>query len=56
MAQHLVWISGKETVGGWVVCEMVKGEHECTHRLPGSVPTGISNSKYHTWICVGVSH
>ena len=33
-----------------------KGEHECTHRWPGSVPAGISNSKSHTWIRAGFSY
>ena len=33
-----------------------KGEHECTRGRPGSVPTGISNSKCHTWIRTGFSH
>jgi len=33
-----------------------KAEHECTCGWPGSIPTGISISKYHTWICVGFSH
>ena len=32
-----------------------KTEHKCTHR-PGSIPTGISNSKSHTWIHAGFSH
>ena len=34
----------------------VKAEHECTRGWPRSIPTGISISKYHTWICVGFSH
>ena len=33
-----------------------KAEHECTCGWPRSVPVGISNSKCHTWICVGFSH
>ena len=33
-----------------------KAEHECTHGWPRSIPTGISNSKCYTWICVGFSH
>ena len=41
------------TISGFI---SLKAEHKCTRRWPGSIPTGISNSKCHTWICVGYSH
>jgi hypothetical protein len=33
-----------------------KAEHKCTCGWPGSIPTGISNSKCYTWIHAGFSH
>ena len=39
--------------GSW---DLIRAEHECTCGWPGSVPTGISNSKCYTWIRAGFSH
>jgi len=46
---HKLWMS-------LMVFVRIKAEHECTHGWPRSVPMGMSNSKCHTWICVGFSH
>ena len=49
--------SGSGSASGWFFkLEQNKAEHECTRGWPGSVPTGISNSKCYTWIRAGFSH